>query len=91
MKEYQGFVTGSIAGRDDGYPETKRLVFDSIESLAVDPQRDQQVVYELVPVNTVKLQSLLAETKKRLVEKKAVDDRAKKEEEFERLKKELGK
>ena len=34
MKEYQGVITGSFAGRDDGQPETKRVFYNDLQSLA---------------------------------------------------------
>ena len=36
LKVWQGVTSGSYAGRDDGYPETKYQVYDSMRDLARD-------------------------------------------------------
>lgn len=33
LKKWQGFITGSFAGRDDGYPETKLALIESLDDL----------------------------------------------------------
>ena len=34
LKTYDGVITGSFMGRDDGYPETKYEFYDNIEDMA---------------------------------------------------------
>ena len=34
LKVYTDVITGSMAGRDDGYPCTKYVVYNNIEQLA---------------------------------------------------------
>lgn len=36
LKVYEGVVTNSFAGRDDGYPETKYTVYKDLTSLSKD-------------------------------------------------------
>lgn len=36
MKTWTGVITGSFAGREDGYPTTKETMYNSLEELARD-------------------------------------------------------
>lgn len=44
LKTYMGVTSGSYAGRDDGYPEMKYVLYNSIDELARDfgKQRDEK-------------------------------------------------
>lgn len=50
LKVWQGFVTGSMGGRDDGYPETKYKLIDSLEVL-VDTFDEKAEYYKLTPAD----------------------------------------
>ncbi len=50
-KHYTGYTTGSMYGRDDGYPEPRVICFDNIHQLAEDKTREAERI-ELV-VETV--------------------------------------
>lgn len=90
LKTFMGVVTGSMAGRDDGYPEMKHRLYDSLEDLAADPTVEDETVYELVECHP-SIATMIQQERKRQERQKEADERAKKEVEFERLKKELGK
>lgn len=89
-KKYSGFVTGSPAGRDDGYPETKILFFDDLASLAADPHRQDEIIYEVKECRPT-IYRQIEEQRKLAAQQQADEQRREKEAEFERLKVELGK
>lgn len=90
VKIYLGVVTGSYAGRDDGYPEVKHKLYDNLEELAADPTIEDETIYEL-HVCTPHIATLISQTRERLALQKKSDERAEKEKLFEKLKHELGK
>lgn len=45
LKTWTGVVTGSMAGRDDGYPITKQAMYDSIEDLTRNYKKDKDEKY----------------------------------------------
>lgn len=56
LKTWMGVVTGSMAGRYDGYPEEKHEFHDSISSLARSVgQHSGETIYEIREVDRSKL------------------------------------
>ena len=51
IKVFEGVVTGSMAGRDDGQPTTCHAFFETDEELVNDPDRKDQRIYWLDPVD----------------------------------------
>ena|ERR1700722_17936475 len=93
LRTWMGSVTGSTAGRDDGHPERKFKVYDSIESLAAIDHGccDESEFFELTPINRqdiVKKIDAVRQAYKRMLK---TQKRQQKEAMFEKLKKELGK
>lgn len=63
MKTWMGVTSGTMAGRDDGYPERKYRHYDSIDELARDfgKQKDEKY-FELKPLRTEDLQNEIVKT-----------------------------
>lgn len=90
LEIYTGVVTGSFAGRDDGHPETKLVVYHSIDDLAkhYDKRRDQQY-YKLVPVDPNELKQKITESLKQQTKKAKEKKRKSIEEQIAKLQQEL--
>lgn len=51
LKTWTGIITNSFAGRDDGYPETKYALYDSLEKMAENFNKfKNEKYYKLVDV-----------------------------------------
>ena len=92
LKIYTGVITGSLAGRDDGYPCTKYVIYNNIEELSKNHgTKTDEKYYSLEEIDPKKLAGQVALTKKELEEKRRQEIIANKERQYEALKKELGK
>jgi hypothetical protein len=58
LKVWQGTISGSLGGRDDGYPETKTRVIEDLEEL-IDTYDANADYFRLTPVNAEKLQNYI--------------------------------
>ena len=67
---YMGVVTGSFAGRDDGYPQQKTALLEKDSDLIRFENRPQLQVYTLTPVSSASVGSLILKEKTKLQEKK---------------------
>ena len=74
---YMGVVTGSLAGRDDGYPQQKTALLEKDADLIRFANLPELQVYTLtpVPINTVNF--LIEKEKTKLQEKKKQVDKEK--------------
>lgn len=62
LKTWMGVISGSMAGRNDGYPEQKRRVYDNIEDLARDfGTKNDEKYYKLTEVDAKTLESEVIE------------------------------
>ena len=91
LKQYMGVTSGTMGGRDDGYPEVKHRVFHSIEDLADAPTVEDEEIFICEPVNGGEIMRLITDARHREEKKKKDKDLQDKEELFNKLKKELGK
>lgn len=92
LKTYMGVITNSMGGRDDGYPEIKIRIYDSIEQLSKDyGKRPEEHHYELNEISPDILKEKIKEIKSEKRTIKDIENRKAKEEQFEILKSELGK
>jgi len=92
LKVYTDVITGSMAGRNDGYPCTKYVVYNNIEQLAKNyGTKADEKYYNLEEIDLEKLANEVALIKKELEEKRKQEVIANKERQYEMLKKELGK
>lgn len=81
LKQYMGVTEGSFMGRDDGYPETKNVTFDDLESLSSQfgTKKDEKY-YQLIPIDIKTLEGEVNEIKelqdkeKKEAKKKSIDD-----------------
>lgn len=89
-KQYAGFVTGSPGGRDDGYPEIKTIFFKDLAELARDPERPEEIIYEMVECGPKIYRKITDE--RHAQEQQALNEQREKDEQlFENLRKKLGK
>lgn len=91
LKTWMGTVSGSMAGRDDGYPERKYKVYETLTDLAADPTIEGEQVFELQQCAPIWVKKAVEAERQRMCLQDEAEARAKKEAEYERLKKELGK
>lgn len=91
LKIFQGYVSGSLNGRDDGQPEIQCLAFTDLTGLAQDPQRKDEIIYELVKPSAASIKVKINDERARLRAAAAKEERVEKVRQFEALKKELGK
>ena len=92
LKVYTDVITGSMAGRNDGYPCTKYVVYDNIEQLSKNHgTKADEKYYNLEEIDPENLANEVALIKKELEEKRKQEVIANKERQYEMLKKELGK
>lgn len=91
LKQYMGVTSGTMGGRDDGYPEVKHRVYHSIEELADAPTVEDEEIFVCEPVNGSDIAKQIAAARRREEKKKKDKDLQDKEELFNKLKKELGK
>jgi hypothetical protein len=91
LKTYTAITTGSMAGRDDGYPYTALQLLNDMDSVAKShgTEKDERY-YEVHAVNEVEFEKELQLTKERIKEVEKEKERAKKQAQLEKLKKELG-
>lgn len=67
---YMGVVTGSFAGRDDGYPQQKTVLLNKDSDLIRFENLPQLQVYTLTPVSNASVSSIISKEKTKLQEKK---------------------
>jgi len=79
---------GYSEGRDGGYPEQKRQVFDSFEDLATAGTIAGERIYVVIESD---MKSEIDEFRQKAEEERRKAERKKMEAEYERLKRELGK
>ena len=62
LKVWMGFVTNSLMGRDDGYPEQKSAVIDSMDELVAtfDPKAKY---FKLEPIPAAAVQAIVTAAK----------------------------
>ncbi|PLS19533.1 hypothetical protein CVD28_03705 [Bacillus sp. M6-12] len=91
LKSYTAITSGTMAGRDDGYPYTAYQVYNDIEEVAKfhGTRRDEQY-FEIHAVNEEEFQKEIQLAKERIEAKKQEEERAKKQKQLEKLKAELG-
>lgn len=91
LKSFTAITSGTMAGRDDGYPYTDYQVYNSIEEVAKyhGKKRDEKY-YEIDAVNEEEFHKEIEKTKEKIEKKKQEAEREAKMKEFERLKQELG-
>lgn len=92
LKTWQGVTSGTLGGRDDGYPEIKYRVYDSVEQLARDygTSRDEKY-FILTPVDADEIEHKVKQAKEANRVRNEELQRRKDEDEFVRLKNKLGK
>lgn len=91
LKSYTAITSGTMAGRDDGYPYTAHQVYNNIEEVAKyhGTKRDEQY-FEIHAVNEEAFQKEVQLAKERIETKKKEEERDKKLKELAKLKAELG-
>ena len=91
LKTYTALTTGTMAGRDDGYPYTKlQLLKDMNEVAKCHGTKKDEQYYVVEAVNPTEFEKELQKAKEQIVEEKKKAERDKKIKELERLKAELG-
>lgn len=97
VKYYEGVTSGTYMGRDDGFPETKRVTYD----LSVDADKvrfvkefktqtaERYASYSETFLTDVSIRSVWANINHELLEEHRHLDRAEKMAKYEALKKEL--
>ena len=74
---YMGVVTGSFAGRDDGYPQQKTALLEKDADLIRFANLPELQVYTLTPVPINTINFLIEKEKTKLQEKKKQVDKEK--------------
>lgn len=90
LKAYTAITTGSMAGRDDGYPYTAYSVYDNIKELAKfhGQQKDEQY-FEIHAVNELLFLEAVEKAKEEINAEKKKVERERKLKEIERLQREV--
>lgn len=85
VKIWTGYISGSMAGRDDGHPKVCQAYYDSLEALLKDVGKHgkSEVYYELKEVNP----TIIEDRKKQLAKEK--EDSKKSQEAKDALKKKI--
>lgn len=91
LKSFTAITSGTMAGREDGYPYTDYHVYNNIEEVAKyhGTRRDEKY-YEIHAVNEEEFQKEIQQAKEQIEAKKQAEERAKKMKELKKLKEELG-
>lgn len=91
LKLYEGVTSGTFMGREDGYPETKYVVYSDIRLLARDfgKQKDERY-FVLVPMSAEQLDYNVKQELAAIEQEKQATQRQKDLAEFNRLKEKLG-
>lgn len=91
LKLYEGVTSGTLGGRDDGFPETKHVVYDTIQPLALDfGKRKNEQYFILEPLAPEQLEHYVKEALDKVAQQKQESQRLRDEAEFERLRNKLG-
>lgn len=96
VKYYQGVTSGTYMGRDDGYPETKRVVYnldvevDKVAFVKGFGQEKEEVFAQEKPIAIELVRCYWANINSDLEEKHRHIDLAEKRAKYDQLKKELG-
>lgn len=90
--EYQGYTSGTPGGRDDGYPETKYVIFDTVDKLVSSGllERESCTLSVIYPAEKDTFEDIRI-AKKNYHDMKDMQQRKQDENEFERLKRKLNK
>lgn len=92
LKVWQGVTSGSYAGRDDGYAETKYQVYDSMRDLARDyGKKRNEKHYKLEEVNSKELEELVKSSLVEQADKAKVEKKKSIENEIKKLQNDLNK
>lgn len=90
LKSYTAITTGSMAGRDDGYPYTAYQVLDSIEDVArYHGKRSDEQYFEIHAVDETEFLKAIEKAKDEINEKNRMAERERKQQEILRLQEEL--
>lgn len=90
LKVWEGVTSGSFAGRNDGYPETKYTVYNSLEDLSRHFGKcKNERYYKLERVGNSELEKVVKEVQEEMAIKKEEQKKLQIEKEMEKLKKEL--
>lgn len=91
LKTYTAIRTGSMAGRDDGYPYTEQLVIKTPEQLiATFGKHSDEKYYKLSEITDLSISQTVEFLKKKAKEKEDARIKEEKRNQLEKLKKELG-
>lgn len=91
LKTYTSITSGTIGGREDGYPYTQTQLHENIEVLAKNyGTKEDEKYYILEAVNEEEFEQKIQEIKERLEKEEKEEKRKTKLNELERLKTELG-
>lgn len=92
LKIYTGIISGSFAGRDDGYPETRYATYNSVDDLARDFGKEaNERIYALTPVDMHHLQHEIKQSLEKQAVKAKENKKASIEKQIARLQNELKK
>lgn len=91
LKTYTAITSGTMAGRDDGYPYTALQLLKNMNEVAkYHGTRNNEQYYVVEAVDEKEFEQELQKAKEQIAEEKKKAERDKKLKEFERLKAELG-
>jgi hypothetical protein len=91
LKTYTTYTTGTLGGRDDGYPYTAKQTFDNMEELAKAHGTKRDEKYFII--KEVEQEAFLEEIykiKEEIAKKKEEEERERKMKQLRQLQKELG-
>jgi hypothetical protein len=90
LKTYMGVISGSMAGRDDGYPEEKRVYYNDLAKLIADHgKHPEEKYYVLTEMPEDMFKQAYEQHKTDAQRKKEEAERAADLAELDRLKKKL--
>jgi len=71
LKTWMGVTSGTLGGRDDGYPERKFRLFNDIDEMAKDEDRPDQEFFHVNPVDPTSFASQFAAAKQRVQQQRS--------------------
>lgn len=90
LKIWEGIITGSIAGRDDGYPETKYSVYNSLEDLSISFGKfKDEKHYKLEKINDDELEKIVRDFREKQAIQKEEERKIKIKKRIKELEEEL--
>ncbi|MNS48794.1 hypothetical protein D3C72_813770 [compost metagenome] len=91
LKQYQGFTSGTPNGREDGFPETKSVVYTDIRDLAAAfGTRKDERYFRIQEADTEELALIVKDTKEAMLQEKQDAERRRDLAELKRLQEKLG-